>query len=309
MGLFTNKNNPCAICGGPTPRLFATKVEDQPLCSSCKDKIDLPGDTFNTMSLADVRQYIAFYDENKALRDVYKETFSVACGGWHDKMSLDMDHRLFRIRSKGEALALEAAALKGFRILEDENVLYESSPEGLKYYPSDIPDRVKDLIPVITQFLMQYQQYEHMQEMERRMKEQSDDKNSSPSFSYVDPPQFKHQVIEHFHVELTLDHPYWGGTRSMEYNDTPRFSDTSPDAQSFMNSYKRQVEALHTLAVHLMSFIDPDAPEIQMGAAAPQTAVPTTDPVKEIQRYKELLDSGVLTEEEFAAKKRQLLGI
>ena len=31
--------------------------------------------------------------------------------------------------------------------------------------------------------------------------------------------------------------------------------------------------------------------------------------MNEIQRYKALLDAGVLTEEEFVAKKRQLLGI
>ena len=34
-----------------------------------------------------------------------------------------------------------------------------------------------------------------------------------------------------------------------------------------------------------------------------------TDAVSEIQKYKALLDAGVLTEEEFSAKKRQLLGI
>lgn len=33
------------------------------------------------------------------------------------------------------------------------------------------------------------------------------------------------------------------------------------------------------------------------------------DPVTEIQKFKGLLDSGAITEEEFAAKKRQLLGI
>ena len=31
--------------------------------------------------------------------------------------------------------------------------------------------------------------------------------------------------------------------------------------------------------------------------------------VEELKQYKSLLDAGVLTEEEFAAKKRQLLGI
>ena len=47
-------------------------------------------------------------------------------------------------------------------------------------------------------------------------------------------------------------------------------------------------------------------------APEPEETLPSTqaaDPVAEIRRYKELLDEGILTEEEFAAKKRQLLGI
>ena len=42
MGLFTNNKKLCPICGNPTPRLLATKVEDVPLCKECAAKIDLP---------------------------------------------------------------------------------------------------------------------------------------------------------------------------------------------------------------------------------------------------------------------------
>ena len=67
-----------------------------------------------------------------------------------------------------------------------------------------------------------------------------------------------------------------------------------------------------------MHMMDPKAGETQVGGAAAaattQSAaqtVPTVpaDAVAEIQKYKTLLDAGVLTEEEFTAKKRQLLGI
>ena len=34
-----------------------------------------------------------------------------------------------------------------------------------------------------------------------------------------------------------------------------------------------------------------------------------TSPVEEIKKYKELLDSGIITQEEFDAKKKQLLGL
>ena len=63
-----------------------------------------------------------------------------------------------------------------------------------------------------------------------------------------------------------------------------------------------------------MYMMDPNAGEVHLNSSAAAqaaqsgTAAPV-DAVNEIQRYKALLDAGVLTEEEFAAKKRQLLGI
>ena len=38
-------------------------------------------------------------------------------------------------------------------------------------------------------------------------------------------------------------------------------------------------------------------------------AAPSGNVIGELKQYKELLDSGVITEEEFAAKKKQLMGI
>lgn len=69
-----------------------------------------------------------------------------------------------------------------------------------------------------------------------------------------------------------------------------------------------------------MGLIAPGAGEEQIGGAAAQPSVTRSpaapaaqsaaeDPVEQIKRYKALLDSGAITEEEFAAKKRQLLGI
>ena len=39
------------------------------------------------------------------------------------------------------------------------------------------------------------------------------------------------------------------------------------------------------------------------------TSSAPVDTVTELQRYKALLEQGIITEEEFTAKKRQLLGI
>ena len=83
-------------------------------------------------------------------------------------------------------------------------------------------------------------------------------------------------------------------------------------AESILLTLLYKVNALHTLARNLMQLIAPGAPET--GAGAAQTAAPAQtggapNAVEELKQYKSLLDAGVITEEEFAAKKRQLLGI
>jgi hypothetical protein len=39
------------------------------------------------------------------------------------------------------------------------------------------------------------------------------------------------------------------------------------------------------------------------------TVVPASSPIDDIKKYKELLDIGIITQEEFDAKKKQLLGL
>ena len=66
-----------------------------------------------------------------------------------------------------------------------------------------------------------------------------------------------------------------------------------------------------------IGFSATSAPSRRSNAAAPaaqaaqpvQAAAPAVDTVAELQKYKMLMDTGVITEEEFAAKKKQLLGI
>lgn len=317
MGLFTSNKNPCPICGGPTPRLFPLTIEGQPLCGDCKDKIDLPDGTANA-TLEDIRQYLAFYDENKPLRDVFKATFTLYFVGSAsgDVLALDMGHRLFRIRSKGDALALEPGNLKAFRIREDDQLLFESTPEGLKCYETDTLERANALQPEFDRYNAEMDRYFQMKEMYKMIEEREERENIQPRTvtPFISEPTLNiTSPFETFYVELTLDHPYWGGERIYKEGH-PDWGLVTPDLGKFIRGYKKRMGDLHTLASHLMSLIDPDAPEINIPLCAPTGAgdscsMPGMDPVTEIQRYKELLDSGIITEEEFTAKKRQLMNI
>ena len=50
-------------------------------------------------------------------------------------------------------------------------------------------------------------------------------------------------------------------------------------------------------------------PDFNSANAAPATDAPAADITSELQKFKELNDNGVITDEEFAAKKKELLGL
>lgn len=307
MGLFSNKKKPCPICGNATPRLLPDTVEGMPICKECARKKDMPDYVFDGMTVEAFRQYLDFHQQNQPLRNQFQPTFS-----W-EEISLDVPKRLFRVNKNAEALVLEASCLRSFRVLEDSNVLLESTPAGLRSYDSDVPARVQAAMPVIAQFNMQLEQFRQMERMRESMKRRGEDP------PYVSEPLFDYPIFQKgFVVELTMEHPYWGGTHS-RYTPGPRFDVTYPRTDDFLRDYEREVRQLNDLAAHLMSFLGGGTAPVQPARSAPAqnsasapsvgAAAPAADPVAEIQKYKALLDSGIITEEEFTAKKRQLMGI
>lgn len=122
-----------------------------------------------------------------------------------------------------------------------------------------------------------------------------------------------------------MKHPYWGSIRWPLA--APEFDRYYPSVNTYLQEYEDKVDQLHTLVVNLIQMVSPGAKEIQMscgrkcrwrqprsrsravlGNKKPAAATGTSA-VEEIKKYKELLDAGVITQEEFSAKKKQLMGI
>lgn len=155
MGLFSNNKKLCPVCGNPTPRLLATKIQDTPICKECDKKIYLPKGRTDRMTIDDFKQYIQFYEDNQALRDQFEENYSFNFGLFGGDLVLDIFHGLFRVNCDKDSLAFQADNLKSFRILEDSRVLFEGNHQELKHYDSKVPEKVKQLEPQIAQFQMQ----------------------------------------------------------------------------------------------------------------------------------------------------------
>lgn len=272
----------------------------------------MPDQVFAGMTVDKFQQYLGFYQENQALRDRFQPTFR-----WNE-ISVDAARKLFRVTNRPEALVMEASCLQSFRILEDSSVLLESGPEGLRSYDSDVPGRVLAAAPAIAQFTIEYERYRQMERMRESRKRRGDDRDQP----YISEPMFDYPIFQKgFVVELTMKHPYWGGTHTW-YTSGPVFDCTYPRTDDFMRKYEREAGQLNELAANLMSLLGGSTAAVRASRAMPyQTvapvqaavpaapAAPAADAVTEIQRYKALLDSGVITEEEFTAKKKQLLGI
>ena len=316
MGLFSNKKKLCPICGNPTPRLLATRIEDQPICKECANQIDLPDGAVNRMSLTDFRQYLAAFEENKSLQSEFQSSYQFHIGFWSGTLYVDEAHGLLRVK-EGSGWVFEGKDLKSFRISEDGETLFESGDGVLNCHASSIPDRVNDMAQIIAQFHMHKQEYERreaMEDLRNCMDESSEERRERQRTSDLYRPRFEAPApVQKFRIEITLDHPYWQIIKD-EFSG-PEFDRDYPRAEDYLKSYREQTEELHLLASRLMRMMAPNAGETYIGSANPPQAAQSiaaaapADAVNEIQRYKALLDAGVLTEEEFAAKKRQLLGI
>lgn len=313
MGLFTNNKKLCPICGNPTPRLLPTKIEDQPICKECDKKIDLPDGSEKNMTLDDFRQYLTRYEENQSLQSIFNETYRYGVFA-HESLLLDEEHGLIRLKGNKGSWAIEKKDLRSFRICEDNAPIFESGDGAFKSYESEIPGYVEALRPAIDQFYYEKREYERRERMEelRNANEPEEARREQRRISELYRPHFEQtNVFKGFRLELVFDHPYW--TFFELWRDAPTLDEDNPSAEDFLKEYFEKTEELHTLTERLMKMMDPNAGELRNGAEEAPTvsggAAVQVDAVAEIKKYKELLDQGLITEEEFTLKKRQLMGI
>lgn len=312
MGLFGGNKKLCPVCGNKASRFLPLKVEGEPLCGECESKVlelpeDLRDSTLETM--ASLQAYFAVFDENKALRQSFQTSYQHDFGILGGCICLDTANRLLRLSSSDNAFVFEPENITLFRISEDSAPLFEGTKDALVCYPSAAPDRARNMGREVDRFRLERRQCEQMRHMEEEMERQSRERGDTYVSRYISLPDVTTlNPFQKYYVYIELDHPY----RKMkkEFKETgPGFSDYDTSIEGYLEAYETASGEMRALAENLMAVINPDAPERQAAGAQAVPSAEPADPVAEIQRYKALLDSGAITEEEFSAKKRQLLGI
>lgn len=74
------------------------------------------------------------------------------------------------------------------------------------------------------------------------------------------------------------------------------------------NTYRKYIENLQSLCSHLEYMINSKTLE-QSATAQPQNATTQKTPKEQLQELKEMLDSGLITQEDYELKKKQILGL
>ncbi len=296
MGLFTKKE-PCAICGGKVKGLLPWKIEGQYVCDSCHGVVDVQKDKAD-MTMEQFRQYRAFREENQALKDQFTISQKVDFGAFDTKLVFDFDHRLFCMDQHLGKTVFRGGEIKSFVIQEDGAPIFEGGPQGLVRYESVVPERLTMMAPQLNQILMQKQMEDHLN-MGR-------DPEHRPAPRFYDIPE----PFKKFQVSIYVEHPYWS---LLECDRSgPTFDNDYPDVNDYMTRYQEGYWLMENLAQCLMTVAFPDAPaegaqqEAQPAAAA---EAPAQDAVSQLKQYKQLLDEGVITQADFDAKKKQLMGL
>ncbi len=97
MGLFSNKKNPCVLCGEPTPRLFAREACGGKLCGDCGKKVSMQEEILQGISLDDLRQHMKYREDNQKLHETFKDTRCISFEG--EKLIIDDEQKLFYLTS------------------------------------------------------------------------------------------------------------------------------------------------------------------------------------------------------------------
>lgn len=302
MGLFSKKP-PCPICGGKIPLILPSKIEGEYICNDCYSKIDMGADKESNLTMQGFREYLAFYNQSQILKGQFVVSERIDFGLWDTKIIFDYQNKLFCMSKNPDKTVFEGRQLKSFTIREDSTPLFEGSAAGIRRYTSTVTERAMAMAPQIAQIAAN-------KRMARTLDRLDDGKvNNSTPVQYFDIPE----PFQAFHVELHFDHPYWTVLKCDM--DGPRFNNTLPDVNNYLRSYQQSIEEIEKLVAALRTVAFSGVAEQSVGpgmmgmGTLHTNMAPPTDAIEEIKKYKVLMEDGVISQQEFEAKKKQLLGI
>lgn len=294
MGLFGGGKT-CCICGGKAGLLTREKLQDGSyVCGDCSMKVSdqIKGDDYKRMSKSKFEQCLKDAPVNdEKYRTQFSETFSIYAGSGtsHKAFSADETHGWWVCPEYARPIVL------GFDEIQSWSVRMNTVPD------SD-DDKDKGLADLFNDFA----QSAYFASMRANHPELptcpvGHHVTSMDVYVSVSNPYIRDAIIDIWEPGWFTDHN----------TDIQNAYSTAIQLIEYFQRVKRQGGAAGASAA---SYSTGSAGYQRVGQAAPQAApaagaAPTADPTAELRKYKSLLDDGIISQADFDAKKKQLLGL
>lgn len=331
MGLFTNDKKGCPICGNPTPRLFPTKVEGLPLCKECAAKINMESSMLKDLTINELWDHLDYRKANSETFGTFTDNQTHGMGNF--VLHMDTDKKLFYIadgRPSNPAL-FKFEELVSFNLMEDGRTVVQCNAEGYSESASSIENyKLPPLKPLVKPGVTK------PAPASAQTGRTAMAASSSAAKTEEEKPKAPDKPVDSLKLNLTLNNPYWKGKTysinlpSVESEDQLRewvndykntFAaavDTCTALAGIMGvkTGKQMMEAIKEKAEAILAVQNAEAAakEAEVAAQAAETAAKIAKAaddnalVEMLKKWKELLDMGAITQEEFDAKKKELLG-
>lgn len=331
MGIFSNEKKGCPICGNPTPRLFPTKVEGLPLCKECAAKINMESSMLKDLTINELWDHLDYRKANSETFGTFTDNAAHGMGNF--TLHIDSDKKLFYIadgRPSNPAL-FKFEELVSFNLMEDGRTVIQCNSSGYTEGISSIENyKLPPLKPLVKPGVTK--PAPAVQTGRTSMAASS----SAASAAAEEKPKAPDKPIDSLKLTLTLNNPYWKGK---VYNVSLPSIETEEQIREWVNDYKNTfaaaVDTCEALAgimgvktgKQMMTAIkekaeailavqeaEAAAKEAEAAAQAAEVAAKIAKSaddnavIEMLKKWKELLDMGAITQEEFDSKKKELLG-
>ena len=337
MGIFTNEKKGCPICGNATPRLFPTKVEGLPLCKECAAKINMESSMMKNLTINELWDHLDYRKANSETFGAFTDNETHGMGNY--VLHMDTDKRLFYIAdgSPSNPALFKFEELVSFNLMEDGRTVIQCNADSYSESASSIESyKLPPLKPFVKPSAMVTKPVAAATDKKEGRTSMAAAASSSAAAKPEEKPKAPDKPIDSLKLNVTLNNPYW---KSKVYNVSLPSLESENEVREWVNDYKntfaaavdtceamagimgvktgkQMMNAIKEKAEAILAVQEAEAAAKEAEAAAQAAEVAakiakTADDnaaIEMLRKWKELLDMGAITQEEFDAKKKELIG-
>lgn len=282
MGLFSNNKKPCPVCGNSTPRVFPTKIEGDPICSDCAGQISMENRIKNNLTLEQLKEHFEYRKQNEEKHKSFTDSVVLPVG--MTALHVDIEKKLwfiplYMLGNIKNAPIFAFDELVEFSLMEDNMAVERGNEREYVTLPSVLSGAgamgFANALNSIAHTL------NHLNGKE--------DNNSNDNDNTRAP-------IQDIELKIVVSNKYW---QNFEVGiGAPALHDNNMNR--FIREYNEKRAITSVVTQELMKFF-PKSSNI--------SGVDINNEVDQIKKFKELLDGGIINQDEFDKKKKQILGL